>query len=353
VIATLLYNLVLAYADAVFLLRVARKRTLSSGFLGAVDVATVAVFAAILVGDPFGMARLAAYGLFLHGAVFLGGSAWLLRRVRPVAAWCSAGVALVVVLTAVDGFLIEPEWLEVTHLELASPKLSRPVRVVVVADLQCDRLGDYEKRVLRTAIEAKPDLILLAGDYVQIRQWETALGVQDELNAFLREIGFSAPLGVFAVQGNVDSEAWPRSFANLPITAVDATRCLDLGPLRLTCLSLADSRRTDLQLSSPRPDQYHLVLGHVPDFALGRVEADLLVAGHTHGGQVQLPLVGALVINAHVPRAWGAGLTELPSGAHLLVSRGIGMERGQAPRLRLFCRPQLVVIDLKPAGPPQ
>jgi len=91
-----------------------------------------------------------------------------------------------------------------------------------------------------------------------------------------------------------------------------------------------------------------VVLGHSPNFALGRIEADLLVAGHTHGGQVRVPLVGPLVTLSKVPRRWAAGLTDLPGGGRLLVSRGVGMEGGSAPRLRLFCRPELVVIDLAP-----
>jgi hypothetical protein len=103
-----------------------------------------------------------------------------------------------------------------------------------------------------------------------------------------------------------------------------------------------------LAVDVPESDRFHLVLGHSPNFALGRVEADLLVAGHTHGGQVRLPLVGPLITLSAVPRSWAAGLTELPGGGQLLVSRGLGMERAGAPRLRFLCRPELVVIDLIP-----
>jgi uncharacterized protein len=49
-----------------------------------------------------------------------------------------------------------------------------------------------------------------------------------------------------------------------------------------------------------------------------------------------------------VPNSWAAGLTALPSGAKLIVSRGIGMERAYAPRMRFLCRPELLVIDLEP-----
>ena len=61
-----------------------------------------------------------------------------------------------------------------------------------------------------------------------------------------------------------------------------------------------------------------------------------------------LPWFGPLVPLPRVPRSWAAGLTELPGGGKLLVSRGIGVERGYAPPLRFLCRPELVVIELVP-----
>ena len=78
-------------------------------------------------------------------------------------------------------------------------------------------------------------------------------------------------------------------------------------------------------------------------------DADLILAGHTHGGQVRLPLLGPLLTLSQVPRSWAAGRTELPGGGTLIVSRGVGMERHDAPRLRFLCRPELVVLDLIPA----
>jgi predicted MPP superfamily phosphohydrolase len=78
------------------------------------------------------------------------------------------------------------------------------------------------------------------------------------------------------------------------------------------------------------------------------VEADLLIAGHTHGGQVRLPGIGPLITLSRVRRSWAAGLTDIGRGRQLLVSRGIGMERGRAPRLRFLCRPELVVLELAP-----
>jgi uncharacterized protein len=90
------------------------------------------------------------------------------------------------------------------------------------------------------------------------------------------------------------------------------------------------------------------VLGHSPSYAFGSVPADLALAGHTHGGQVRLPWVGPLTTFSVIPRRFSAGLADRPHGGKLLVARGIGMERGAAPRLRFLCRPELAVIDLVP-----
>ena len=150
------------------------------------------------------------------------------------------------------------------------------------------------------------------------------------------------------MRGNCDPPDWEEIFAGLPVTVVNSSRSFDLAGVDLTCLGVGDSFNTRLAIGDKRPDHFRLVLGHAPDFALGKINADLLVTGHTHGGQVRLPWIGPIIILSRVPNSWAAGLTELPGGGKLLVSRGIGMERGYAPRIRFLCRPELMVIDLAP-----
>ena len=349
---TLLYNLLMAAVVGAALFALFRLRTTWVWVKICADV-VLAAFAlagvlALAAGQAwFGVFRLTAYGLFLHGIVVLIGSALLLRRDRPKTATVSALLAVLVGAFALDAFLIEPTWLEVTRVRITTSKLTKPVRIVVLADLQTDRIGRYEREVFLRAMLEEPDMILLGGDYLQAAQ-PLRQELVAELNAFLRQIDFAAPKGVFAVRGNIDADDWPATFAGLPVTVVRRTQSFDVAGLRLTCLSAADSFNPALEVSAGASGRFHLVLGHSPDFALGRIGADLLVAGHTHGGQVRLPLLGPPVTFSRLPNRHSAGLLDLPGGARVYVSRGIGMERGNAPRLRFLCRPELTVLELVP-----
>lgn len=310
-------------------------------------MAASALLAAGLGDGRFGTLRMLAYGVFGYtAAATAAGAVWLARSHRR---WAIALALCFVVIeaVAVDAFLIEPHWLDVRVVRLTSEKVSRPLKIALLADLQTDEIGVYERSVLRRIMDAKPDLILLAGDYIQDFDHAARRRLHRELRAALQEIGFSAPLGVFAVRGNVDSDGWTTSFEQTPVTTSRETRSFDVDGVRVVALSVEDSFASDLSVSAS--DRFQIVLGHCPNYALGDVRADLLVAGHTHGGQVRLPGLGPIVTLARVPRRWAAGVTDLGEGRTLIVSRGVGMERGPAPRLRFLCRPELVFVEVIPA----
>ncbi len=298
--------------------------------------------------DNFGKLQLLAWTVFLHVPLFLGGAAVFLWRRARLVAWGSLALIGVLALIALDAFLIEPRWLEVSHITLATAKVEQALRIVVLADIQTDRPGDYEERALRRAMTEQPDLLLLAGDYIQMgRRSRSDVEEVQALNAILHTVGLDAPLGVYAVQGNVDRPGvWPDIFARLPVTTFETTTQVDVGPIVLTALAMWDA--FDAHKVVAAQDKFHIVLGHSPNFSLGNVDADLLIAGHTHGGQVQLPLLGPLMTLTVAPRAWASGVTTIAPGKTLVVSRGIGMERANAPQLRFLCRPEIVVIDVVP-----
>ncbi len=347
---TVAYHLVLiALFSAVIVgVRFAKQGFVTAVFGGMIllAVAVIGVFGSQLPRSQ--QIELLLWTGFADVPLLLAGAAWVFFR---QARWAAVGVTIIaalIVLAGVDALVIEPRWLEVTTRTISSSKIHKRVRVALVADIQTMAPGDYEEMVLRQVKAAQPDLILFSGDYLEARNLKDFLAEREQLNQIFKRVGLSAPLGMFAVQGNVDwVPGWIGVFDGLPVTAITATMRVDLGDIVLTNLSLDDSRRVALAVAGE--DKYQIVVGHEPNFSLGEVQADLLLAGHTHGGQVQIPFYGPIIAHSAVPREWASGMTVLSPGKYLIVSRGIGMERLHNPQVRFFCRPEVEMIDLLPA----
>ncbi len=119
--------------------------------------------------------------------------------------------------------------------------------------------------------------------------------------------------------------------------------------LRMEIVGLDDPHvhRGDLRVA-PRhtPDALGLAVVHSPDPApeLAALGYDLVVAGHTHGGQIRLPVIGALVTNCSLPSRLARGMSRL-GGSYLHVSPGLGTSK-YAP-FRFLCRPEATVLDLR------
>ena len=307
----------------------------------------LALAALVFPVEGFARVRLLAWEAFFYFPVtLLLGIRYFWKDKRPLAVGLGL-LCLVIALIAIDSFLIEPNWLKTTRIEITSSKIEEPLVVALLADIQTDQPGNYEREVLRVVTDNQPDLILLAGDYIQVPDQDSYQSESRVLNQILLEGDLSADLGIYAVRGNVDWNSWGEIFQGLEITIFEETESLDLGPIQLTGIGWLDSANPSLQLDGV--EKFHIFLGHSPNYSLGEIEGDLLLAGHTHGGQVQLPGIGPLLTLSAVPRQWASGLTEIEPGKYLLVSNGIGLERGGAPHLRFLCRPEVIFISLKPA----
>ena len=327
-------------------------------------------------GFDFLAFRFASFVLFLHVPLTLlaagliaicrrGERHWRLAIVSWVGAFLTAAIGF-------NAFLIEPTSLAVTEYRIVDSRIDRPVRVVLLADLQTDLVpnrpgeasGAYQRHVFETLAELKPDVVLLGGDYIHTSgDWNERLDIRARLRTIIAKSGFPGDAAVYGVQGNIDPPSWPTIFessieaAGTPSMLTNATKTVRLPGFDLTLLDMRMSRYGSPLVGRPDEDRFHIVLGHAPDYSLAQIDADLLLSGHTHGGQVRLPIVGALRTHSRIPSSWAAGLTELPplkgkesARRRLIVSRGIGMECVVAPRLRFLCRPELVVIDLLPAN---
>jgi predicted MPP superfamily phosphohydrolase len=101
------------------------------------------------------------------------------------------------------------------------------------------------------------------------------------------------------------------------------------------------------QIVLPNPQEFTILLYHSPDLAPHAAELgiDLQLSGHTHGGQVCLPLLGAIVTGSLYGRRFQSGRYNLQNLV-LYVTRGIGMEGAGAPRVRFLCPPEIVLWEI-------
>jgi uncharacterized protein len=225
----------------------------------------------------------------------------------------------------------------------------------VIADLQCEEVGDHEREAVDRLMRERPDLILLAGDYHQ----GSAAKLAEQLPALRELLGrLHAPGGVYAVHDDTEGVAEARQvMAGTGVRLlVDQIAHVRLGDRRLAIGGIERSywngaaRATVAALERPRGRaDVRLLLTHRPDAVklLSGARVDLTVAGHTHGGQLQLPLVGPLTTASGVPRDVAAGGLHEVDGHRIYVSRGVGVERGQAPRLRMGAVPEVSLITLR------
>jgi uncharacterized protein len=354
-----------------------RCRLPSVSWLGALarDVASVALFAyaislvAPTVTNLGDLARLRVgsisgrlMGQFLFGEAILFGivQAVLHRRVGRPARGAVLGVAALGLFGVyVEGYRIEPKMLRVRqHLvdEAAGATGGAAIRILHITDIQTPVIGPHEERALRTGMSYHPDLIVLTGDYVQ-----DALGRPTEeqaardLRELMTRIGFLAPLGVFATEGDVGPSCGAVFAGTVVRCLADESALVTLpggDTLSITGLSRGGGRARDSVwlarlLDGSPPADHRIVLSHSPDFIDSMPErVDLVLAGHTHGGQVVLPLFGPPKTASRLPRLYAGGLHNY-AGIPLHVSRGVGMERGFDVPIRFLCPPEICVVELR------
>ncbi|HAK96253.1 MAG TPA: metallophosphoesterase [Planctomycetes bacterium] len=196
------------------------------------------------------------------------------------------------------------------------------------------------------AMSARPDLVLLGGDFITGRRRYAAPCI-----AALG--GLAAPFGVFAVLGNHDHGAGERAVrAELARRGIrelfNAGVWLERGGARLRLGGVGDLWRATQDLPAAlgdvRAGEGALVLTHNPDFA-EEIESDgvdLLLAGHTHGGQAVLPLAGAPFTPSRYGEKYREGLARGPK-CLVYVTRGVGTS---ALPVRIGCPPEVSVLEL-------
>lgn len=303
--------------------------------------------------DAFALAPL--MGLLLLASDRLRGP----LRVTPVVRLLTAAAVVALPAVGVYASFVEPFRVQFEQTTVAlkrERKVDDAIRIGVLADIQTSEVGPHQHQWIDRLMAASPDLIVIPGDLLQAGPG----GYEEQapkMRALLAKL--HAPGGVFFVPGDCEWRDGGREIIQgLPIvhlnneiarTAVRGTQ-ITLCGLELLCWSPAARAAIDALEKEAGNDDVRILLSHRPDavFELSAdSRVDLVISGHTHGGQVQFPLIGPLLTLSDVPNSVAAGGLHQVSGCSIYVSRGLGWEGGQAPRLRLLCPPEISLLTLR------
>jgi uncharacterized protein len=329
------------------------------GFL-ALDLAVIAVFIFQMIRrdkrafEPYGLAAF-TFLVFAWGVIFYG------SFIEPKT-------------LTVNEYSLEMPWS--AEMVEATPDF-KGIRIAVASDIHAgvyDNTDDVQQTVdLINSLE--PDLILLAGDFV--------LGKEFPYEALKPLADLSAPIGVFAVMGNhdyykssLDSSDWiPQpSYESDPRAAAVLNSLSEAGIITLRNASVLlekDGRKfwlggseelwtghADINVTfgdSLSRDMPKILLVHNPDLVAEAYDnkVDLVIAGHTHGGQIRLPFFGPVPpLPTRLGRrfdqglfAWSRAQDNLSNHlTQLLITSGIGQS---GPRARLLAPPEVVMLEVR------
>jgi len=286
---------------------------------------------------------------FVAGLIWATGSALLIV----------AALQIAVTLVFLYATWIEPFHIGVTREKLHSPKLNdrASLRLLHITDLHIEGITPRERELLRLIEELAPDAILLTGDYLNLSFVHDQRAQADARN-LLAEICEISSVPVYAITGSppVDhSDVVPAIFEGLPITwLLDSAAELSFNGsvIRLVGMRCTRERHRDAPrlrhlLKDNTERAFTLLLYHSPDLMPEAVElgVDLYLCGHTHGGQVRFPFLGALITSSDFWKRYEMGRYKERSTT-LYVSRGLGMEGLGAPRARFLAPPEIVLWTL-------
>ncbi|HEX8193889.1 MAG TPA: metallophosphoesterase [Allosphingosinicella sp.] len=232
------------------------------------------------------------------------------------------------------------------------PGLTQPLRVVLLSDIHVAKPDMPPERLARIVAQVnalRPDIVLIAGDFLGDGYLHTQVTPAEAI-APLRAL--RSRLGTYAVLGNHDH--WNDPSAISAALRANGIRLLvneavQVGPLVLGGLNDDFTDRAEMARTVAAMEGLtgaRLILSHSPDpFAEMPRDVPLMLAGHTHCGQISFPLVGALTYESDHGARYGCGEVS-EDGRRLIVGGGLGTS---VLPLRLGAVPELWLIELRPS----
>jgi predicted MPP superfamily phosphohydrolase len=268
------------------------------------------------------------------------------------------GASAVAAIGSVDGFFLEPRNLVSEHIEVRLARLPEEFHGFRIAQISDIHFGPYMgkaglERALQLAQSFRPDLLALTGDFVS----HPFGGSNGPFGAHYAEpcadvLAAVTGIPMLAILGNHDHWNNPGIVEGalqergIPVLR-NRSIPLERGRSRIWIAgvddALVEAADLDKALHNVPLSETTLLLAHEPDFAdyAARFPVDLQLSGHSHGGQVRLPGIGALVL-PKLAKKYPVGLNQVGS-LQVYTNRGLGVIN---PPVRFYCPPEVTFVTL-------
>ncbi|PKN65539.1 MAG: hypothetical protein CVU54_18765 [Deltaproteobacteria bacterium HGW-Deltaproteobacteria-12] len=279
-------------------------------------------------------------------------------RKKRLSLFSKVAILIVLAVAAVfaDAYWIEPNWLQTEQVVISDPELAQVmegIRVVQISDIHLQGgIGYREKDLIAQVNALKPDLLFITGDFFSDKQkWE----LDDEIKALTELIrSFKTTTGIYGVAGNYDRPLYkPEIVQKFRTAGIDIianqSRMVALPNNKILHLAGFDDsqnkRANRFAFREIPPGVPVILLAHDPENFREAIAAgvNLLLVGHTHGGQIAIPYL--------INRSKSANKSSFMSGlfdtgkTKMYVNRGIGTTR--VP-VRFLNRPEITVFEFRP-----
>jgi hypothetical protein len=253
------------------------------------------------------------------------------------------------IILFIYSFYIEPNRMEISKITIRINGLTEALNelsIVHLSDLHLVKTGKREAKLLKAVNELNPDILVITGDFVNKRE------IVDVCTQLINK--FRARYGKWGVWGNYDHSMLNltdrRKLAASDIVILsNENQSIAVNQQNMWIIGLDDpvTGRDDLlqAIAGVPEDDFKILLSHSPAIIeeAHRYGIDLVLAGHTHGGQMYIPLISHLIVRLFGGKGYIAGLYRV-GHTYLYVTRGIGTS---ILPLRAFCPPEIALIKLE------
>ena len=252
-------------------------------------------------------------------------------------------------ILVIFGFMIEPSSVIITNIQTSTEQRISKLHFIHLADIHMEKISIREKKIIEIIKQRRPDFILFTGDFLNLSFNQNEDSINQVIN-FFNQINTIAPVYYVSGSSAVDLDMTLNLIENklTPIRLNNNNLVIKYNETEINLVGISCTHRPheDIKILPGLLDKNRLniLLYHSPDLIFeldNRHKVDIMLSGHTHGGQVRIPFLGAFFTGSLYGRKLQNGMYKF-NNTLLYISRGIGLEGLGAPRVRIFCSPEII-----------